>query len=399
MSGGGGGADPWAWLGLLKWSLSYSDGTRDNSDISPMSPEDRAFLEKVMKEGIIDENERMKFILEQTTSFFDYCKARAATAESDESKSDVPADPPISEQDLQDLLLELQDIVEQIDFARAFCSLKGLPFLLGCVSSSSSSSSSTTTASSNESVIPESIRLSCLGILATLCQNNPPVQQELLELGALKTLSEVYFAYSADECVNKSNNDPQQQKQRQKYRAKLMQAISANVRNHPVAETVFTHLEQAPTLFQSGLDISGASSQLQSRTLFFLRALVTSDDADAKRVETFEPAIAYVVDNYLNLSDNPDLVESSLGMIEQLLQPPPIATKDNNNDDNKDTEDEAKKSPPRDIPKCLLDRKEALDKLGRQKVNDLQSLTGDDREFAQVELDLWLSVLKLLGTH
>ena len=394
MSGGGGSADPWAWLGLLKWSLSYSDGTRDNADISPMSAEDRAFLEKVMKEGIIDENERMKFILEQTTAFIDYCKARAATAES-ESKSDVPSDPPISEQDLQDLLLELQDIVEQIDFARAFCSLKGLPFLLGCVSSSSSSSS--TTASSNESVIPESIRLSCLGILATLCQNNPPVQQELLELGALKTLSEVFFAYSVDGSDNKSN-DPQQ-KQRQKYLSKLMQAISANVRNHPVAEKVFTHLEQAPTLFQSGLDIQGSSSQLQSRTLFFLRALVTSDDSDAHRVETFEPAITYVVDNYLNLTDNPELVESSLGMIEQLLQPPPIGTKDNNSDDNKDKEaEEETKSQPRGIPKCLINRKGTLDKLGRQRVNDLQSLTGDDREFAQVELDLWLSVLKLLST-
>ena len=41
--------DPFAWLGLLKWSLAYSDGTKPSEGAVPMSPEDKAFLEKVMK--------------------------------------------------------------------------------------------------------------------------------------------------------------------------------------------------------------------------------------------------------------------------------------------------------------------------------------------------------------
>ena len=374
---GGSGGDPWAWLGVLKWSLSYSDGTKDSSEtMSPMSTEDKEFLEKVMKEGIIDENERMKYILQQLTSVIDYYK-------------DAPADkiePPITQDNLQDLLLELQDIVEQIDYARAFCSLKGLPFLLGCISSSSSYSNDAS------SVIPEYIRLSCLGIIATLCQNNPPVQKELLKLGSLKILSEVYFAYS-------ENDDPDGNgKQKYKYLAKIMQAISANVRNHAIAETVFTHLQQSSTLIESGLTIGiGERQQLQSRTLFFLRAFLTSDTSNDQRINKFENSIIYVIDNYLatvstSTMVSPDLFESALGMIEQLLQPPlPTATKVGG-----ESKDDEVQLQPRSIPKCVIERKDTLDKVGRQRVKELQSLTGDDREYAQIELDLWLSVMKLL---
>uniref|UniRef100_A0A7S4KBJ9 Uncharacterized protein n=1 Tax=Guillardia theta TaxID=55529 RepID=A0A7S4KBJ9_GUITH len=84
-----GGGNPWAWLGLLKWSLSYSDGTRKNDDITPMSKEDREFLEKVMAEGIIDENERMKFILQESTKAMEYYRLRAMGTNPD-------SDPPIS---------------------------------------------------------------------------------------------------------------------------------------------------------------------------------------------------------------------------------------------------------------------------------------------------------------
>lgn len=163
-----GGGDPWAWLGLLKWSLSYSDGTRDKDDITPMSKEDREFLEKVMKEGIIDENERMKFILQESTKAMEYYRLQAMGTNAD-------SDPPISDDDLEGLLEELRDIVEQIDYARAFCSLQGLPFLIGCIDEAKN--------------IPESVRNQCGGILATLAQNNPDVQKQLLEMGAIKSLS------------------------------------------------------------------------------------------------------------------------------------------------------------------------------------------------------------------
>lgn len=343
---GAAGAQPWAWLGLLKWSLSYSDGTRDNSDISPMSKEDREFLEKVMAEGIIDEGERMKFILQEATKAMEYyrSKADAKTTTTTESKDDSEEDAPISNEDLEDLLQELRDIVEQIDYARAFCSLQGLPFLIGCMEDT-------------EGIIPENIRMMCGGILSTLCQNNPPVQKQLLELGAIKSLSDAFF----------------QKNTSMKMKAKIMQAISSIVRNHELAEQVFCSLDQAQALFAEGLNKTESSAQLRSRTLFFLRALVTSDAGDSKRSEQFEPALSYVAENYLGPSMMPpDLRELAVEFLEQLWQ-----------------QERA--------PKTIVARKQALVGFGVQRIAALRSLEGEEKEFAAIELERWESFLVALA--
>jgi hsp70-interacting protein len=343
MSSSGGGGDPWAWLGLLKWSLSYSDGTRDSSDVmTPMTPEDRAFLELVMKEGIIDENERMKFILKQATHAMEYYHKCAL-------EKDYEEEPPISDDGLEELLQELRDIVEQIDYARAFLSLKGLPFLLGCVSETKA--------------VPETIRLACFGILATVCQNNPPVQKELLELGALKAYSDLFFL----------NGDTTTTATSMPLKARIMQATSSCVRNHEVAETVFAHLEQAPALMAAGLDPNcQPSPSLQSRTLFFLRAHVTSDTATPSRVHTFAGPIVCVIDHYLQESNTPDLRETALALLVQLL--------------------EQKKS-----VNAILLRKDSLAALGVQRISALRALTGEDRDYAQTELESWTSLMILLA--
>jgi len=61
-------AEQFQWLGLLKWSLQYQDGTKD-SEWDELSEEKKAFLEKVMSEGVVDENVRMKQILVQFLRF------------------------------------------------------------------------------------------------------------------------------------------------------------------------------------------------------------------------------------------------------------------------------------------------------------------------------------------
>lgn len=326
--------DPWAWLGLLKWSLNYVDGTSDNSDISPMSAEDKAFLEKVMKEGIVDESERMKFILAESSKAMEFYRSKALGHESQE--------PPISEDGLEDLLQELRDIVEQIDYARAFCSLKGLGFLMGCIVQGAA--------------VPESIRMACLGIISTLCQNNPPVQKELLEIGAIKTLSDLFFLDETSEGL----------------KTRIMQAISSIVRSHDLAENVFCNLEQAPTLIMSGLDPKSSSQQLQTRTLFFLRAIITSDSATSKRVHFFSEAIICIAENYLKHSTPPEIREISIALLQQLLE------------QEKGVD-------------VILHRKNALAALGVQRISSLRSLKGEDREFAQVELEHWEGFMVLLA--
>lgn len=355
MASTGASEPAWAWLGLLKWSLAYSDGTRPSDEtMTPMSEEDKAFLEAVMKDGIIDENERMKTILKDVSTSLE-----AMREKSDGKDVQVP----LNEEEIEELLLELRDIVEQIDYARAFAAMKGLPFLLGCAS--------------QRDVVPRSIRISCLGVLATMCQNNPPVQTELLGLGSIRILTEIYFAEYPDEVVP---SEPPEECDGN-IRAKTVQAMSANVRNNEMAEDVFCQIEDARHVIASALGLFSQQETLPSppaslrkRTLFFLRALITSDTSTMARVRMFNDCICYVCDNLICDSQgaNVELREMSLGMIDQILTQKLSVN-------------------------AVLSRKESLVATGVRRVAAIRELEGEKRNFANIELELWESVLVLLS--
>jgi hsp70-interacting protein len=335
-----GGNTPWGWLGLLKWSLAYSDGTSPTK-ASPMSAEDRAFLEKVMKEGIIDENERMKEILQLVTQGLEDIQQQQQQKHEENRREELQGE-------IQDLLQELRDIVEQIDYARAFAAMKGLPFLLGCIA---------------QKEVPRPIQTSCLGVLATMASNNEPIQKELLEMGAIKTLSEIF-----QETINEPD-----------FRAKIIQALSATVRSYELSENVFCGVEQAPDLVWEGLQLGSGRDVLQKRTLFFLRALITSDDSTRERVHLFDASIAFVADHLIIVpttdEDTPgkaEIREMGLAFLLQIL--------------------EQKKS-----VNTILNRKESLVALGVQRIQALRAMTGDEKEYAAVELETWEALLVQLA--
>lgn len=350
-----GGGEQWAWLGLLKWTLAHQDGTVPSSE-SPtmMSDEDKAFLEKVMAEGVIDEGERMKFILQDFSKAMEYYKYA-----SEEEKEEQPPAPP-NEDDLEDLLQELRDIVEQVDWARGFVNLKGCSYLLGAISASSSSSS--------VPVVPNGIRNMCLGILSTLAQNNPPVQKELLELGAIKTLSDIFLL---DASVTPLST-----------KTRIMQALSAIVRCYDLTEAVFEQLPQAPVMMVQGLssDPGVANASMRTKTLFFLRAFLTSDNSSPTRTNTFKHAIAMIADTdsqYLNNEANGDEVpdfaaiqlrESAIALLQQLLER-------------------------RLAVALLLQRKQHLASLGVKRIQQLRAAKGEEAEFTLVELQNWETFL------
>ena len=331
-----GSADPFAWLGLLQWSLKYSDGTHPSNDgnnnVTPMSPEDKAFLEMVMKEGIINENERMKTILYQVTQQIEVWKSQDINNNNNNGESND--DDETSVNSMMDLLQELRDIVEQIDYARAFMSMKGITFLLGCIEN-------------KENIyLPMKIRQYSCAIIATLCQHNPPVQKECIALGALKILyNALYQSTTNISNVLTTDNDNDNYKSNALFCERIIQAISAIVRSYDLAESIFCQLEQANDIFRLGfvgvtIDANTLESTLQpsplpipplnvrKRTLFFLRALITSDTTSMQRIQLFQSHIVYVIDNILlwpkeesNITIVDDeIIEMAMGMVQQLME-------------------------------------------------------------------------------
>lgn len=346
---------PWAWLGLLKWSLSYTDGTVPSDEsLTPMSAEDKAFLEKVMKDGIIDEGERMKTILKDLTDYLYRVKSVNATAQED-SKSEHPE---LDADGAVILLLELRDIVEQIDYARAFTAMGGVQFLMGCAAERNS--------------VPRSIRSSCLGVLATLCQNNPPVQKDMLDRGAIEFLSDLYFKEFPSSAPEGDTGESDGL-----VRGRIVQALSCCVRSHALAEEKFCAHANGRRVIESGLGMRAQEETLpepplalKKRCIFFLRAVVTSDTSDSNRVRLFEPCVRHVSTHFLDPVKEPEaeIREMTLGLLDMILQ--------------------RKKN-----IRAIVEMKGGLVRLGIQRVKDLRDLDGEERETASIELEQWESFI------
>mmetsp|Transcript_9453 Transcript_9453/g.17055 ORF Transcript_9453/g.17055 Transcript_9453/m.17055 type:complete len:389 (-) Transcript_9453:92-1258(-) len=377
--------NPFQWLGLLKWSLAYSDGTRPSDDIKPMNKDDIEFLEKVMKEGIIDEGERMKSILKDLTDSLEMLLGANITADGNgdggrESKQEEKRKE-LDEDDMLELLQELRDIVEQIDYARAFMAMGGIPFLLGCATYQTSGNDSAT-----DRTIPKSIRKGVLGVLSTMCQNNPPVQLSLLEHGHIPQLIQLFLDYTPGNDCGNEGNDP--------IREKAVQALSASIRGHAMAEHIFCQNKEGMIMLQIGLGMqqqksnttSKPSAQLRKRTLFLLRALLTSDDATNERHAQFEKLISFTCTHVIDerWEEDAEIREMGLAMVSQLLRHTPKET---------DPSSTGAK-----VSKIILQHMSHIGLIGVERIGAIRNLKegSEDWEYATMELEEWETLMVAL---
>ncbi|KAL7527901.1 hypothetical protein ACHAWF_002357 [Thalassiosira exigua] len=362
---------PFHWLGLLKWSLAYSDGTAPAADAEPMKKEDVEFLEKVMSEGIIDEGERMKAILKDLTESMEVMLRINDVDEGEEKRKELEED------EMLELLEELRDIVEQIDYARAFMAMGGIPFLLGCATFRSTQSDD------SETKVPKSIRKASLGVLSTMCQNNPPVQLSLLEHGHMPQLIQLFFDYTPNDDSGDSGDDS--------MREKAVQALSSSVRGHAIAEHILCQNEQGRTMLRLGLGMRRQAEKppasLRKRSLFLLRALLTADDATAERHQQFCDAISFVCTHEIDekWEENPEIREMSLAMLNQLLRQPPCQS-----DESSDREGASI---------TILAHKDHIASIGVERIEAIRNLADriEEREYAAMELDEWERLLVALA--
>ena len=329
-----------------------------------MKKEDVEFLEKVMREGIVDEGERMKSILADLTEsleamLVDEGGTPAAKAGGEEAKRKE-----LGEEDMLELLQELRDIVEQIDYARAFMALGGIPFLLGC-------------ATHGAAAMPASLRRGALGVLSTMCQNNPPVQLSLLEHGHLPQLLQLFLDHTPGGDGEEGGDGDDA------VREKALQALSASVRGHAMAEHIFCRNERGKAALQLGLGMQASASAprpsapLRRRALFLLRALLLSDDAGDERHAQFADVASFVGTHVVDEAweDDADIREMGLVLLEQLARRRGAAAA------------------------AVLRHKDRLGAAGVRRIAAIRGMAeGDEeREHAALELEAWEALLVALA--
>ncbi|EQC32172.1 hypothetical protein SDRG_10366 [Saprolegnia diclina VS20] len=263
-------ADPNKWMGLLRWSMQQQDGTHA-SEFKAMDPHDREWLERVMKECVIDEIERMHQIIRIWA---------------DEDPRQVlpkliedPPENPFTPEEIADykeaLLDEMLTRIDQIDNAQTFIKIGGLPSLLSLFQNPRP----TTRALAAE-------------VFATCAQNNPPVQKAGLDASIIEALCKMVTEDKDADC-----------------RSKALLGISCMVRSlDKTSERWFVVQCDGLGVLTRCLDTGDI--RLQRRSLFLLRYLVNASIENAKVL--LSTGVYLRVCASLVGGDDVDLNESSL---------------------------------------------------------------------------------------
>ncbi|POM77901.1 Nucleotide exchange factors-like protein [Phytophthora palmivora] len=314
-------ADQAKWQALMKWTMKHTDGTTP-TEATPISEDKRRFLEMVMNEGVIDENERVKDILR----ILEGEDPRLVFAAEDGTIADEGADPTPEElaQYKDTLLDELLTRIDQIDNAQNFVKMGGLRVMINVIQKYEQSSSRALTAE----------------VCSVVVQNNPFCQDAAVESGLLEVLCTLAREDKDVTC-----------------RVKALLGISCLVRHHAAAEKRFLGdscdgLELMRQNLESATDI-----RLQRKSLFFLRYLIRNTRATADLVlkkNFFIQSVAAFITH-----EDVDLCESSVeGLAEFAMIGP-------------DFMEACKKSEFDLIGKC------------EQRIKQIDTLEGEDKEFAQ----------------
>eukprot|EP01038_Epipyxis_sp_PR26KG_P003952 gene3952-5668_t len=222
------------WFGLLKWSLSHSDGTTDSSQAT-MNEEDQKWLEEVMKSTIKDDPKRMNDILIELINKIETSR---------NTDSDLDEDGTVQ------LLDELKDIVEQLDMAQLLAKFGGLKCLMELILHEKSS---------NE------IKAGALSIVGSVNQNNGIVQEEMFKRGFIIQLGEFLLGNSTSFICSK-----------------VIYAMSCAIRNFLPAEDFYIENFSKSVIEKV---ISSKNDNMCSKALFLSLALIHSDHCTERRIE------------------------------------------------------------------------------------------------------------------
>ncbi|KAH7491529.1 hypothetical protein PRIC1_003060 [Phytophthora ramorum] len=314
-------ADQAKWQALMKWTMKQTDGTTP-MEATPISEDKRRFLEMVMNEGVIDENERVKDILR----ILEGEDPRLVFAAEDGTIADEGNEPSPEElaQYKDTLLDELLTRIDQVDNAQNFVKMGGLRVLTNVMQKYAQASS----------------RALAAEVCSVVVQNNPFCQDAAVEAGLLEVLCTLAREDEDTTC-----------------RVKALLGISCLVRHHAAAEARLLG-DSCKGLELLRQNLAGATDiRLQRKSLFFLRYLIRNARSTADQVleaDFFIQATAAFITH-----EDVDLCESA---VEGLAEFAMIG--------------------PKFMAACKRPEFELVAKCN-QRIKQIDALDGEDKEFAQ----------------
>lgn len=161
------------WLGLLKWSLTYSDGT-SSSNCKQMSDDDVQFLQNALR-GIKDE---VSILKDSLTMIRDYI-VKANFDDEDELDN------------IHSQIDIIRDITDQIDMAEVFVKIGGLDLLIRLFEMDK---------------VPKSLIIAVSAAIGSLAQNHIKVQDAIFRSGIVESLwKKLHYILSVNanfECID-----------------------------------------------------------------------------------------------------------------------------------------------------------------------------------------------------
>lgn len=325
MSTDGDGPD---WLGLLKWSLSQTDGTSE-TESRPMSDEDVAFLTNVMSELVADEPKRMKEMLMDIASFLGEDVGEKEDSDEQTKISDLPYTE--QEERIEEIFEELKDITCQIDMAIFFVTkLGGISCILDVLDN-------------KKRVVSDHVRGCAASALGCLSQNNSEVQKSMFKRGEISRLMTLAMALATNTEIG-SGVIPSEETTSIVSTAllsKVIYAVTSSVVSLGPAEEILIRGQYGADLIKSVLCLTTPSEdqtfiasrgsphlatgsrttilQIKRRILTMSRALLTSDSASTERQELLLDALIPSIYKELSADDS-DLREACVGLLLDVLK-------------------------------------------------------------------------------
>lgn len=240
------------WQGLLKWSLSHSDGT-DSS--RTLSEEDRRWFMEAVQGQTVDVIKRMKEITLVMKTPEQVLESQGVTA-----------------QDIEDMLDELQEHVESIDMANDLHSIGGLVPLLDYLRNSH-----------------PNIRAKAADVVTTIVQNNPRSQELVMEANGLEPL---FSNFTSDPDVG--------------VRTKALGAIASLIRHNKPGVTAFRLANGYAALRDA---LSSDSVKFQRKALNLIDYLLNENQSDIDAINELGFPRTMM---HLASSEDPDVREAAL---------------------------------------------------------------------------------------